>query len=327
MAWVAGVDGCKGGWFVVLRDLKSGHTCHRLVCTFAEVVTLPERPKVIAVDIPIGLLDEAVRGGRDCDRQARALLKPPRASSVFSPPVRAALSCKTFRRAGEVNRGSDAGRCDGPGVTKQSFALFTKLREVDKRVTRALELFARFIRNSVFMNSLDRKRCCTPKGSKRGRMNGVPRLRVPALWPACLMLQWARVVDSAWTTFLMRTRPVGRQSELSVARRFVSPRNPRRIQWSCGWRSGGDCAVLDISAWYDATLSKRAAVMGFSEPGEELGIEVFLGGDLHPVQIDFGSDPFGTQDVGMLEWVRKDRADLEGSLRTRTPRKWCWRPG
>jgi predicted RNase H-like nuclease len=39
---------------------------------------------IIAVDVPIGLLDAYEVGGRACDRAARKLLGVPRASSVFT---------------------------------------------------------------------------------------------------------------------------------------------------------------------------------------------------------------------------------------------------
>lgn len=62
--WVAGVDGCRGGWFAVLLRLGSGSApgseARLALCSsFSEVVSLPEEPAAIAVDIPIGLLDRA----------------------------------------------------------------------------------------------------------------------------------------------------------------------------------------------------------------------------------------------------------------------------
>src|SRR5262249_9598529 len=107
MTWVAGVDGCRAGWFVVLRQVNGRkQTVHHCLSCFGDVLKLSEKPDVIAVDIPIGLLDQAVRGGRDCDRGARSLLGHPRSSSVFSPPVRSALAYMTFATASAANRTS-----------------------------------------------------------------------------------------------------------------------------------------------------------------------------------------------------------------------------
>jgi predicted RNase H-like nuclease len=51
---------------------------------------LDQRPTfaVIALNAPVGYLDESAAGGRTCDREARALLGPKRGSSIQSAPVR-----------------------------------------------------------------------------------------------------------------------------------------------------------------------------------------------------------------------------------------------
>ena len=127
LCWVAGVDGCRGGWLVILcavaKQTKSPVRVVSHFCVeFKAVLDLPEHPVAIAVDMPIGLLEQAVPGGRDCDRQARALLGRPRASSVFSPPARPALGA---RRYGEV------AKLNGAGLSKESFNILPKIREVD----------------------------------------------------------------------------------------------------------------------------------------------------------------------------------------------------
>ena len=71
---VVGVAGCNAGWVVVLRDLTHKRHVARVVANFAAVLALPEAPKVIGVDIPIGLLDVAVAGGRTCETDARQLM-------------------------------------------------------------------------------------------------------------------------------------------------------------------------------------------------------------------------------------------------------------
>lgn len=126
--WVAGVDGCRGGWFVVLLRLGSGSAprseARLVLCSsFSEVVSLPEKPAPIAVDIPIGLLDRAEPGGRTCDRAARVMLGRSRASSVFTPPTRTALQARAYREAMRMN---------GAGMSRQAFNIMGKIREVDE---------------------------------------------------------------------------------------------------------------------------------------------------------------------------------------------------
>src|SRR5260370_23745998 len=126
---VAGVDGCQAGGLVVLRELGSDGVVARVLESFALVARLPECPAIVAVDIPIGLLEHAEPGGRECDRQARVLLGWPRRNSVFSPPVRSALFCSTFEQACVTNAMSSPIQSR---ISRQCFALFPKLCEVDE---------------------------------------------------------------------------------------------------------------------------------------------------------------------------------------------------
>lgn len=128
MTWVAGVDGCRAGWVVVVAHaVKSGATPRLLVCRrFMEVLRATPQPTVIAIDIPIGLLDRPQRGGRVCDQEARRLLGR-RASSVFSPPSRQALKARHYS---EVRR---------QGLSRQAFGILPKIREVDRLMTSQLQ--------------------------------------------------------------------------------------------------------------------------------------------------------------------------------------------
>jgi predicted RNase H-like nuclease len=132
---VAGVDGCRGGWLVALSDLQSGSCELRLCATFAEILDLAEAPAIIAVDMPIGLPDQAGRGGRACDVGARSRLGE-RQSSVFSVPARAAIMENDYARA----CATALARSDPPRkVSKQCFHLFHKIREIDDLMTPALQ--------------------------------------------------------------------------------------------------------------------------------------------------------------------------------------------
>jgi predicted RNase H-like nuclease len=125
--WVAGIDGCRGGWIVAFRNLDSEAWHFRFARTLAEIVDADEQPGIIAIDMPTGFAECAERGGRACERAARALLMG-KTSSVFPTPCRAALDGATHREAGALNRGSGP---DGVGLTRQAFHLFPKMRELD----------------------------------------------------------------------------------------------------------------------------------------------------------------------------------------------------
>lgn len=122
---LAGVDGCRGGWVAVEVDLLAGRCrragarfCPRIDGLIASCRDLDLR--IMALDMPIGLLDEQRPSGRVCDRLARRLLGRPRASSVFSPPSRTQL-LDGLRRA----------RPPG-GLSLQTFHLLRKIDEVDR---------------------------------------------------------------------------------------------------------------------------------------------------------------------------------------------------
>ena len=141
MAWVAGVDGCSFGWLAVLHETSTGARISHCKKSFAEILELPENPQVIAVDMPIGLADEAIRGGRICDGSARKMLGRIRGSSVFSSPVRAALAhTLDYASANCANRKSSTQEI---GLSRQSFGILRKIKEVD-------ELMSAEIQNRVF---------------------------------------------------------------------------------------------------------------------------------------------------------------------------------
>jgi predicted RNase H-like nuclease len=85
MTWVAGADGIKTGWRVVLCEIETDTWSMRDVPEFGELLTLGEVPAVVCVDMPIGLHDHTPPGGRECEALARGLLGPRRSS--VSPPL------------------------------------------------------------------------------------------------------------------------------------------------------------------------------------------------------------------------------------------------
>jgi predicted RNase H-like nuclease len=87
---VAGATPCGPGWLVASAKVQGSTFAPEepvFVPSFVEVLDTRPAFSVIAVNAPIGYLDEAVVGGRRCDREARALLGP-RGSSIQSAPVR-----------------------------------------------------------------------------------------------------------------------------------------------------------------------------------------------------------------------------------------------
>ena len=90
---VAGVTPCAPGWLVASAKLHGATfapEAPRVLGSFAEV--LDERPSfsVIALNAPVGYIDDVHEGGRTCDRMARALLGR-RGSTVHNAPTRASL--------------------------------------------------------------------------------------------------------------------------------------------------------------------------------------------------------------------------------------------
>ena len=118
-----GIDGCRSGWVMAFRI--DGEI------QFETSVDLPSLNDVLAldasvmIDMPIGLLCEG--GTRHCDALARAQLRPYRSSSVFGVPAREVARCTDYAEANALSR-----TLSGKGLSKQSFYLFPKIRELDR---------------------------------------------------------------------------------------------------------------------------------------------------------------------------------------------------
>lgn len=117
---VIGVDACKKGWVAISSD-----GCGYFGATIQELVTTAEQdgaPTVVAIDMPIGL---PVTTLRQSDALARRIIGR-RASSVFTTPVRAAISAATHAEATAISV-----QATGKGLSQQAFALSRKILEVD----------------------------------------------------------------------------------------------------------------------------------------------------------------------------------------------------
>lgn len=128
MAWIAGVDGCPGGWIVVYADteLKNLECCVKK--DFKDVMAHHEFAAV-AVDMPIGLWE---KGKRDCDEAAQEILGK-RRFSIFPAPSVSLFSQmsgelgerRAHKRASELNR-----RFTDKGLSIQSWSLAPKIADV-----------------------------------------------------------------------------------------------------------------------------------------------------------------------------------------------------
>ena len=125
--WLAGVDGCPRGWVAAFVRPAGDEARLAVFARFADVLAAPERPTIVAVDMPIGLPERAGAGGRAAENAVRPLLGA-RQSSVFSVPSRAAIYAQDYAQACQVAQETS----EPPRkVSKQLFNIAPKIREVD----------------------------------------------------------------------------------------------------------------------------------------------------------------------------------------------------
>lgn len=133
---VAGVDGCRAGWFVVVAQAARQKVLElkdfSVANTFADVLSKIADCQLVCVDIPIGLSDGAKP--RQCDVSARKMLGRGRASSVFPPPVRPCLLAEDYQTASRISS-----EYSGKKLSTQSFFIMSKIREVDRAMTPELQ--------------------------------------------------------------------------------------------------------------------------------------------------------------------------------------------
>ncbi len=122
----AGVDGCRAGW---LAAVTSGRSTY--IALYSSVRDLLEAlpGHVVLIDMPVGLPREP----RRLEGLARQNMFGQK-SSVFSVPCRQAVNAKSYERAQALNR-----RHYGKGISKQSFYICPKIREVDRELRRRIE--------------------------------------------------------------------------------------------------------------------------------------------------------------------------------------------
>ena len=115
-----GIDGCRdGGIAVVWRE---GEVDVRFWSSISQIREVGD-VQAAAIDIPLGL---SVTGERAADVLARRRL-PGRSSTIFNAPPRSCLAAGVdYQRANDLSR-----RHGAKGLSRQSFGLLAKIREVD----------------------------------------------------------------------------------------------------------------------------------------------------------------------------------------------------
>ena len=166
---VAGVDGCPAGWVVALvprngADDRPSEV--HVVPSFADVLALG--PAAIAIDMPIGL---AAAGQRACDVEVRRRLGARRAS-VFPAPIRAVLVASGYVEARDIGRA-----VDGRGMSKQSFHLLPKVRELDAVITPRLQRTVVECHPELCFALMTGAPCAHPKRTAAGRAERLAALR------------------------------------------------------------------------------------------------------------------------------------------------------
>ena len=116
-----GIDGCKNGWLVVNItpdgfEVDTFNNIEKICAKYREFDSM-------IIDMPIGLPES----GKDVrpDAYARKLLLH-RSPCIFNTPCRQSIFAENYPEASKINR-----EHLGKGLSKQSFAILNKIREID----------------------------------------------------------------------------------------------------------------------------------------------------------------------------------------------------
>ena len=131
-----GIDGCRAGWVAAVQ--RGAVVSVEVHATFSGLLAAYPGAVRVGVDMPIGL-PHAGYPKRECESSSRKLLGR-RASSVFSPPCRAAANALSVGEARELNRQEV-----GSSLSVQAWNICQKIAEVDRALLAAPSLI-----NSVF---------------------------------------------------------------------------------------------------------------------------------------------------------------------------------
>lgn len=163
-----GVDGAPGGWLVA--ELTNTTLSFTFAESLAESVERLHSGEVLvlAVDMPIGLSSS---GNRPADRLARERLGP-RRSTFFPTPIRSMLDFEVYADANAHSKATI-----GAGLSKQSWNLLPKIREVDQLWAPAISDRLVEAHPETSFAELDGSPVLTKKSTAEGRAERVGLLR------------------------------------------------------------------------------------------------------------------------------------------------------
>ena len=168
--WLAGMDGCRTGWIAAFVRPDGRDVRIRVLSRFAEVFAAPERPDIVAIDMPIGLPERIGPDGRGPERAVRPLLGE-RQSSVFTVPSRRAVYAEKYAEACRLAVETS----DPPKkVSKQLFMIARKIREIDTELRKTPALAPRVfeVHPEVAFWRLNGERALTEPKKVKGRPYG-----------------------------------------------------------------------------------------------------------------------------------------------------------
>jgi predicted RNase H-like nuclease len=188
---VAGVDGCRAGWVAVIHPGHDpGLATHRIFPDFRSLLMGLDDITVIAIDMPIGLPAE---GGHAAESDLRPLLGA-RQSSLFAMPSRSAVEAPDYATACAASLATSQ---PPKKISKQAFALFPRIREIDALLRAEPALNARLFE-------------CHPEASFRA-MRGAPLAEPKKVksrpHPAGLAERRALLAAAGYAPALTGTRP------------------------------------------------------------------------------------------------------------------------
>jgi len=162
MALVAGVDGYRSGWVVVTAPITGGASTVECVTGLDSLIERVHAGEVRAagIDMPIGLPSHSRRAS---DGQLRVHLGARRAS-LFPTPPRVVLDAIDYRDALARARAAT-----GVGLSKQSWHLVAKIRELDALMTPELQPRVSEAHPESSFAELAGSPLTTRKGTREGR--------------------------------------------------------------------------------------------------------------------------------------------------------------
>jgi predicted RNase H-like nuclease len=190
--FIAGIDGCKGGWLCVLKGIWGNEWRARMFRTIFDLQDIMDEVLLIAIDMPIGLPSLKSNGERTCDRLARKLLQK-RACCVFPVPSRE-----------EIAKGSHR-------LPKQTLNLIPKLKELDEFMTPSRQIWIKETHPELGFFEANQSRPLNSKKTKEGLMERTKALGL-IFGP-----DWHRFVQEALKGFKRKEGLVEDMLDASIA--------------------------------------------------------------------------------------------------------------